>query len=319
MAYGFVAGNPAAVNATELLIGSFDQVKAGFIEVKHGKILWRNFLSDESLVTDIDPGAANYVYRPTDIIGTGDFVRGNPANIQQVAQVVGQVTVPILDAAVGATLLDADVRRAQFGFQTSLARDFGAIMRKAQDYHLERTFFFGNAAVAFNGFLNYPGITVIPGSAWTGSDPSPWVASLQNAIQAVWSGTLNVHLPNRILLSPAKYSMLTQAYVVGAGTAGVAVSAMKYLMENNVYTYQTGNLLKIEACRYLTGSGSTGGTNDRAIIYDDEPENHLMPFPMLFSMKQPVPIGLGSKLYAEYVFGSYNKVFPMATIYLDGI
>ena len=316
MAYSFSAAGASSVTATELVTGIYDQVAAAFVDVKYGEILWRKILPLESIKTDVNPGAMNYIYRSRDMRGMGQFVRGNPNNIPRVGQVIGQVSVPILDGAVGATLMDSDARRYAFGFpQSALAKDYGEIMRRAVEFHIERTFFFGNAAASFSAFIDYPSQHVISGSAWTGTDPTPWVKSLQDAIYYVYNATRTVHLPNRILLPPGKFSMLLAAYVIGSGPTGVAVSALEFLKTNNLYTALTGRPLVIEALRYLTNAG----TGDRAVIYEDKPDNLLMPFPMPYQLSQPVSIPLGVEMFAEYAFGSFNMPFPASMTYMDGI
>jgi hypothetical protein len=223
--------------------------------------------------------------------------------------------VPILDAAVGATLTDAEARRYQYGYQTALAKDYGEIMKQAAEYHVERTFFFGNAAAGFSSFLDYPTVSKIPSAAWAGTDPSAWVQDIQDALTTVWTTSKTVHMPDTIFLPPSRLSQLTTAYVIGAGAAGVAVSALEYLKKNNIYTVTTGKDLNIRALRYLEGAGVAGV--DRLIIAEMNPRNFVMPFPMPYQLSQPVPIPLGVDLFAEYIFGSFNVRYPSAMAYVD--
>jgi hypothetical protein len=314
MPYDFNTGGSAQVTATELITSVFDQVETGFYDALYPEILWRNVLPSESIKTDINPGAMNYVYRSRDIKGIGQFVNGDPNNIPRVGQTVGQVTVPILDAAVGATLTDAEARRYQFGYQTALAQDYGEIMKKSAEYHIERTFFFGDANAGFVPFLDYPTVDKIPTAVW-GTDPDVWVKQINDAITAVWTNSKTVHLPDTVFIPPGKFSQLTSAYVIGTGSVGVAVSAMEYLKTNNIYTAQTGKELNIKALRYLENAGVAGV--DRLIIMEWNPRNFVLPFPLAYQLAQPVPIPLGVDMFAEYIFGSFNVRFPMAMAYVD--
>lgn len=317
MPYDFSAGGHGQITAAELITSVFDQVESGFYDALYPEILWRSVLPEGSIKTDINPGAMNYVYRSRDVKGMGQFVQGDPKNIPRVGQVVGQVTVPILDAAVGATLTDAEARRYQFGYQSALAQDYGEIMKQAADYHIERTFFFGNAQAGFVPFLDYPTVDKIPADAWIGADPDAWVKEINDAITAVWTASKTIHLPDTVFLPPAKFSMLTAAYVIGAGSVGIAVSALEYLKKNNIYTAQTGKELNIKSLRYLEGAGPLGV--DRAIIMEWNPRNFVLPFPLAYQLAQPVPIPLGVEMYAEYIFGSFNVRYPGSMAYLDGI
>lgn len=318
MPYNFSQGGSGQITATELIVSVFDQVEAGFYDALYPEILWRDVLPEGSIKTDINPGASNYVYRSRDIKGMGQFVNGDVKNIPRVGQNVGQITVPILDAAVGATLTDAEARRYQFGYQTALAQDYGEIMKKAADYHIERTFFFGNAGAGFSSFLDYPTVTKIPlGTPWVVTDPATMVSSINDALTTVWTGSKTIHLPDTIFLPPAKFSMLTTAFVIGAGAVGVAISALEYLKKNNIYTANTGKELNIRTLRYLEGAGVAGV--DRAIIMEWNPRNFVLPFPLAYQLAQPVPIALGVDMFAEYIFGSFNVRYPSAMAYVDGL
>lgn len=318
MAYEFSKGGSSdRITATELVVGIYDQVEAQFFDAQYPELLWKTVIPAESIVTDIDPGAMNYIYRSRDIKGMGQFVNGDPRNIPRVGQVVGQVSVPILDAAVGSTVTDAEARRYAKGFQSALANDLGEVMKKAAEYHIERTVFFGNAAAGFVPFLDYPTVTKIPVDAWADSDPREWVRSINDAITAVWLASKTVHLPGRVYLPPGKFAMLTEAMVIGTGNVGVAVSALNYLKENNIYTATTGKQLEIIPLRYLTGAGVNGV--DRAIIMDWNPRNFVLPFPMAYQLAQPVPIALGVDTFAEYIFGSFNVRYTGAMAYVDGL
>lgn len=318
MPYSFSTGGSTSITATELVVSVYDQVEAGFYDALYPEILWRDVIPSASVKTDVNPGAINYIYRSRDIKGMGQFVNGDTRNIPRVGQVVGQVTVPILDAAVGAVVTDAEARRYQHGYQSALAQDLGEVMKKAADYHVERTFFFGNSNANFASFLNYTGVTVIPVTdAWASTTPRDWVASINDAIVSVWTASKTVHLPDTVFLPPAKFAMLTEAYVIGAGSVGVAVSALEYLKKNNIYTAQTGKELNIRSLRYLTGAGVDGV--DRAIVGEWNDRNFVMPFPLAYQLAQPVPIALGVEMFAEYIFGSFNMRYPMAMAYVDGI
>ena len=317
--YPFSAGGQTTVKASELVVSVFDQVDAAFFDVIYPEILWRDQLPEGSVKTDINPGAMNYVYRSRDIKGMGQFVLGDTANIPRVGQVVGQVSVPILDAAVGATLTDAEARRYAFGYQSALAQDYGEIMRKAVDYHVERVVFFGDAQAGFESYLDYSSLSIIPADGtFAATDPETWVTMLNGALTTVWENSKTVHMPDTIQLPISQFSMMQAAYVIGgAGGTGVAVSALEYLKKNNIHTAMTGKELKIEPLRYLAGAG-VGGV-DRAIIKQSDPRNFVLPFPMPYQLAQPVPIALGVDMFAEYIFGSFNVRYLGSMAYMDGI
>ena len=317
MPYDFDRNDGGGVKATELVVSIFDQVDSAFYDVLYPEILWREFIPAASVKTDIAPGAMNHVYRSRDTKGMGQFVQGDPRNIPRVGQVTSQITIPILDAAVGSTVTDAEARRYQYGYRSALAQDLGEVMKKAAEYHVERCYFFGDDLAGFQSYLDYPTVTKIPTDAWTGTDPSTWVAAINDAITTVWTTSKTVHFPNTVEMPPSLLALLTKAMVIGTGSVGVAVSvsALEYLRINNIYTVTTGKPLVIKPCRYLEAAGVAGA--DRIIIKEDNPRNFVMPFPLAYQLAQPVPIPLGVETFAEYIFGSYNVRYPGAMAYLD--
>jgi hypothetical protein len=227
------------------------------------------------------------------------------------------VTIPILDGAVGATLTNAEARRHDMAYASALAQDFGNAMRKASEYHVERSFFFGYAPGNFLPFLDYSNATKIPLSArWDDGTPMDWVKSINDSIIAQYTATDTVHLCGLVFLPPARFGQLTEAMVVGSGTVAVATSALEYLKKNNFYTAMTGKELDIRTLRYLTGAASVG---DRAIIMDWKPEHFILPFPMTYQLAQPVPVPLAVQMFAEYAFGSFNLPYSGAMAYIDGL
>lgn len=319
MSYDYTKGGSPNVTAAELVVSVFDQVDAGFYDVLYPELLWKEVIGKESVKTEINAGAMNYVYRSKDHKGMGQFVHGDVRNIPRVGMNVGQVQVPILDAAVGAVITDAEARRYQFGYQSALATDYGEVMKKASEYHVERTFFFGNEGANFEPFLDYPTVQKIAGTDWDTLNNQQIAEAINTFLTTVWVNSKTIHLPDTIWLPPAKFSRLTQGYVLGVGTGAtsVNVSILEFIRMNNIYTAQTQKPLKIKSLRYLEEAGV--GDTDRMIVMQDMPENQVLPFPLPYTLSQPVPIALGVELYSEYIFGSYHVRYPGAIAYVDGI
>lgn len=320
MAYDYLTGGSANVTASELVVGIFDQVDAGFYDVLYPELLWKEVIGAKSVKSDVNPGALNYTYRSRDIKGMGQFVQGDTKNIPRVGLTIGQVNVPILDAAVGAVITDAEARRYQFGHQSALAQDYGEVMKKASEYHVERTFFFGSPAANFDPYLDYPTVQKIASlDLWANLTNQEIAEEINTILTTVWTNSKTVHLPDYIELPPAKFSRLTEGYVLGVGTGAtsVNVSILEFIKTNNIYTAQTGKPLTIKALRYLEGAGVAGV--DRMIVKQNFASNFVLPFPLPYTLAQPVPIALGVELFSEYVFGSFHVRYPEAMAYVDGI
>lgn len=313
MSYSYTQGNAGTVTASELVVSIFDQIEAGFYDVKIPKVMWKEVIPAGSVKTDANPGAMNYGYRGRDKRGVGQFVMGDTRNIARVGQTVTQVLVPMNDAAVGAVVLDSDAERYKYGYQSSLSQDLASVMRTASEKHVERDTMFGNDLVGYEAFIDYSTVTVIPATAWTGTDPTAWVKAVQDAIVTQFNATKNEHLADTVYMPPSKMSMLLTGMVIGS--AGLAMTGLEFLKNNNMYTTMTGKPLNIQPLRYLGGAGTAGA--DRLILLDTKEENMLLPFPKPFQLATPVPIPLGVEVLAVYKFGSFNLRYPKAMYYVD--
>jgi hypothetical protein len=298
-------------------VSIFDQIDTAFVDVLYPEILWREFIPAASVKGDVNPGAQNYGYRSRDIKGMGQFVNGDVRNVPRVGQVVGQVTVPILYAAIGATLTDYEAMQYSYGMQSALANDLGDVMKRGTEYHVERTYFFGNTAAGFAPFLDYPTVAKSAMNAWANGTPGDWVDSINDLIVALYLASKTVHLPDTVFLPPAKIAMMMAPMTIGGAGNAIYTNALEYLKKNNFYTAMTGKELTVKSLRYLTGAGVN--SVDRCIVAEWNDRNFVLPFPMPYQLAQPVPIPLGVDMFAHYVFGSFHVKFPGAMIYGDGL
>ena len=117
------------------------------------------------------------------------------------------------------------------------------------------------------------------------------------------------------VIVPFNYGKDTVELETGTEDEAKFVSALKYLLENNIYTIVTGKTLNIKPLRYLEGAGVAGA--DRIIIEESLDRNFVMPFPLPYQLAQPVPVPLGVETFAEYIFGSFNVRYPGAMAYMD--
>lgn len=313
MPYDFSTGEGQGAKAMELLVSIYDQIDTQFYDIKRPELKWKEYIPSASIISDVNPGAHNYGYRSRDFRGMGQFVRGTANNIPRVAQGVDQILVPMLFGAVGAEISDGDAMEYSYGFQASLASDLAAVMKKAAEYHVERCVFFGDDLAGFLPFLDYPTVTTIAGTAWSGTDATVWIQQIFDAIATQWSATKTLHIADTVILPIALATKLSRATVIGS--TPVAMNAWEYLRTNSIYSINTGKPLNLKVLRYLDGNGVNGA--NRIILQDTNPENIAFPFPMAYQLAQPVPVLLGAQMAAMYKFGSFNLRYPMSMYYLD--
>lgn len=321
----FTYGGQANVNMQEIAFSIYTAVDSAFYDVEYPEHDWYKVVKEDQVLSDINAGATQYAFISRDRQGAAAF-RGQAENnnIPMVSQTAGSSTVPLCASNVGAKIDNEDARQYQMGFNGNLAQDLGECMRFACDNLVERTFFFGDDAVGFKGFMNFPGVTTLTAESgaagdtgWSKKTAAEMVKDINDGLAAVWTNSRGVFLPNTVFLPLEQFNLLaTTPYTLGA-SAAVFQSALDYVKKYNIYTNQRGKELEIIPIRYLKDANASG--KGRMILQDRSKRNQALPFPMGYTLQAPVPVPLGAEFYSEQKHGSYVIRQPLSTLYVDGI
>lgn len=322
----FTYGGQANVNMQEIAFSIYTAVDSAFYDVEYPEHDWYKVVKEDQVLSDINAGATQYAFISRDRQGAAAF-RGQAENnnIPMVSQTAGSSTVPLCASNVGAKIDNEDARQYQMGFNGNLAQDLGECMRFACDNLVERTVFFGDDAVGFKGFMNFPGVptsNAVSGAAggteWSKKTAAEMVKDINDGLAAVWTNSRGVFLPNTVFLPLEQFNLLaTTPYTLGA-SAAVFQSALDYVKKYNIYTNQRGKELEIIPIRYLKNANAFSDKG-RMILQDRSKRNQALPFPMGYTLQAPVPVPLGAEFYSEQKHGSYVIRQPLSTLYVDGI
>jgi hypothetical protein len=318
-------GNQPNVTASEIAFSIYASVDSAFYDVEYPEYDWVRVLAQDQIKTDINVGALNYQYLTRDTHGAAGFVGNSPSdNIPMVSQSIGSSIFPLAASAVGAEITNEDARQYAMGMNGELAQDLGEVMRKACDNLIETSFFFGAESVGFRGFLNYAGVAIQGAAAtgiggatqWAQKTAEQMVQDVNNSITYMWESTRGVMCPGHVYLPMAQFAALSNTPMVLGGTV-LAQSAIEYLKANNTFTAVRGRPLEIVSIRYLAGAGAAGV--DRMVVMDRNKRNQCLPFPMPYTLSQPIPAALSVKLFSEQKHGTFAVRQPMSMLYVDGI
>lgn len=318
----FSAGNPTDIVGFEIVQSSFEDIKARAYNVEYPQILWSSCIPGASIDREINVGARSASYIVKDRRGKAAFRSSKSRDIPQVGASLKKESVPIESSVVGATIDIEDIEAVAFGHQgMNLLTEYGEVMREASEKHIEEVFFFGDADIGYESYIDYSEIasSVVPdlgsGTEMINKTAEQVEADINNLISGVWVNSKQVFLPSRIELPPSQFSMLaTRKTGLGDHTN---TTMLEYIRKNNVYTAVTGQDLEIKTNRHFAGAGA-GGT-DRMRATDMKPENHWMPMPLDFQMLTPRDEQLETKLVARVKFGGYHIRQPLSSAYADGI
>jgi hypothetical protein len=317
-------GGQSNVKALDVAFSIHTDVDSRFYDAKYPDYEWPEILLPEQVTSNINAGATDYAYQTRDIHGAAAFIGNGPnSNIPMVGQSTGAVSVPLAVSAVGFRITNEDARQYTFGFNADLADTLGKAGRKACENLVETSIIFGNAALGFKPWINYPGITRFNapagaggGTAWAGKTPEEILADINHLLNTQWEGTKKLFLGTDIYLPMSNYSLIVEKPMV-IGGVGVAQSILSYMQANNLASKVKGRELRFFPSRYLADAGAGGAA--RMILMDRDAEYQALPWPMDYTLNQPVPEPLAAAWYAEQKFGSYHVRQPGSMLYMDGI
>jgi hypothetical protein len=136
----------------------------------------------------------------------------------------------------------------------------------------------------------------------------------------VWAASGWAIVPNRLLLPPADFGLISTQKVSTAGN----VSILKYIQENNILTTSGRGKLEIYPLKWLNGAGASGtiGTggagHDRMVAYTKDKDRVRFPMTML----QRTPVQYDSLWHKSTYFCRLGVVeFPYSITvgYADGL
>jgi len=299
-------------------------VASQMMDVKYPQYLWRKVINPDQRLTGIDPGAVNFAQPVRDTRGAAAFQAALPGdNVPTVGMSINNILTPLAVSNSSYVISDEDARQYRHAHRTSIVSDLSKAMRRAFENLTEASFFWGDPNVSFQPWLDYPDlptsmVAVGAGGStlWANKTGLEIVTDVQEAMLGMWTGSNTLFMPNRIFLPPKQYGII-QGTVLAIGNSPIAVSALKYLKENNIYTDQTGEPLEVIPIRYLVGSGS-GGT-DRMALQDTNREYQVVPFPLDVYFKPPIPTKRGAETVGEMKHGSLQVYQQGSLVYFDGI
>lgn len=311
----------AQTSGFEIVLSNFEHFESQFYDVLHEETHWKKAIPQASVETDIDGGATSTSYGTRDWSGQGQFAASQSGDVPTVGQNVAKpTTIPILVANVAAKISREDIRVYQHAHSGRLDSELPQVMRQACDRHVEGVFFFGDAAVGFDAWIDADSVPIVQaplnGGAtsrkWVDKTPDEILADVNSGISQVFTTTKEIHLPDTIFIPTAQF-----ADIAGRRITDTNMTVLEFIKKNNIYTATTGKELSIQSLPHLTAAGA--GATDRMVAIEMKPRNHKLPFPIPFTLLAPQEVGYDVHLLAEYKFGSYHNRYPLSMLYMDEI
>ena len=199
------------------------------------------------------------------------------------------------------------------------------VLQKKFQQDIDIQVYLGDTVLALTGLLNNPGVATNVAAA-TGSGSSTLFAAktpLQmltdfNAIgAAAWAASGYTVFPNKYLIPPTIYGVLTQLM----GTAG-GPSVLSYIRENSQAFQVNGTQPEIVPCKWCVGTnnGNVLGANATDMIVAYTQDYQYLRFPMVPLQGMPMQYdGIHQKRAYVSKLGSVEFVRNETIAYLTGV
>ena len=181
--------------------------------------------------------------------------------------------------------------------------------------HAQRVAYFGDSDRGLNGLLNNPAVTkYTPDFSWA-NDAGLARQFAQNLLRAVWVNSVEVHIPNVLLVSPSVFALMADTPSIVVANGAAYQSELAFLQENNIFTQLTGRPLTIKPLVQLEDASAAG--DQRMVAYELSDENLTMGMSISQRFLPPQPSDNFLVVPGEYKFGGCAIRYLGCIVYGD--
>ena len=266
--------------------------------------------------TSAHPFAQTVTYYSSDKFGQAGWINGNSDDIPMAGTERAQHKTSVYTAGIGYGWGWEEVNIAMM-LGIPLQSDDTAAARRAYEEMVDTVMLYGDEEKGFSGLIDNPGVTAVPAGVgeWdaTATDEDDILKDVNDALMGQYAGTAFTSLSDTLLLSIERLNLLATTRLGDTTT-----TVLKFLQENNTYTFQTGQRLTIRGIRGLSTAGESG--TQRMIAYRRSPQvlKAHIPMPHRFlPVYQDGP--LHWKVPGVFRLGGLDIRRPAEVRYVDGI
>jgi hypothetical protein len=187
-------------------------------------------------------------------------------------------------------------------------------LRVKHQMDVDEQVYVGDTDLGITGLVNNAAISPLGFStAWDDEAMTPKLIleDVNDFLNTAWAQTGYSVIPDRLLLPPLQFGLLTQP-VTDAGSE----SLLAYIARSCVSAQKNGRPLDIKPLKWLSGRGA--GSTDRAVAYSRN--KRFVRFPMVPLQRTPLEYrGLAQLCTYFGTLGEVEFVYPETVAYADGL
>lgn len=238
-----------------------------------------DFASLMEVNTDGDMWDVGTVFYSMDEVGRAEFLSGKGFDMPYASTLMNQHSQGYHLAGIGYEWTVQEMQRAA-KLGRSLSSDKAMAADKGSQAFLWSIAMTGNTPGVATSEKNWTGLVnnasapsaqvandgTGPSRLWSAKTPDLILRDINEALEAVTSGTKETHAANTLLLPTSSFQQIARTRM----TEGGSHTVMSFVRENNSYTAITGQPLTIRATRALETAGT--GSTKRLVAYDNSRE-----------------------------------------------
>lgn len=291
-------------NETAHLLKQLEYVKTQTYDIQYGPLKALQFCPVDPAA---DPAAESITYRQWDEFEMAKIIANYADDLPLVDVAVKEFTSPVKSLGAAYQWSVQDLRRsAMAGSQLDLRRARAA--RMAIERKIDELVAFGDSASGLPGMLNNANvaINVLPHvGAWTGLTPAQIIANLNDMAQTVITSTLEVFVPDTILLDTVSFGHIAQTPIATDNQTTI----LRSFLANNPY------IKNIDQWSKLNTAGA--GSIRRSVTYFRDPVVLQYNLPLPFEQFPPQARNLSFVVPCHARAGGVEIHYPLAMSYAD--
>jgi hypothetical protein len=296
----------------------FVTAQTSYIERQVNEIVYPDIMYPT--LVPIDNSAPEWIksvtYFSSDKFGRANWINGNADDIPRAGTARTKYETEVHMAGIGYGYGLEEINQARL-LGIPLEAEDAMAARRAYEEMMERVAMTGDTAKNFTGLLNGTGVPVssnISGKLWSAATPQEILGDINGAIIGQFSGTQYTSMADTVLLPYTRFLSLGSRMVSNDST----VSILNWLLQNNVYTVQTGRALTVRGVRQLETAGSGGVP--RMVAYRRDPMVVKMHVPMPHRFLPAFQAGpMRVEVPGIFRLGGVDWRRPKEACYVDGI
>lgn len=303
--------------ALTFLVAQTTFIEPTVVRIKYPELNYKEFVPIENAG---DEWAKSITFFSLDVVGQANWFHAEARDIPNADAILAKHEQGIEMAGIGYHYNLEELAMAMKVPNLNLTNEKAMAARRAYEEFCHNVAMYGDSRKAWYGLTNHVAPPIINVThtwnyymAQTTPQPQNILQDINAILTGVWQSSLTVEMANTVLLPLQAMALLAMVQL-----PQTTMNLLSWLMQNNIYTQETGGQLLIRGVRGLDTASATG--SGRAIVYRRDPTVLKMHVPMPHKFLPALQTGpIRFDVPGIFRLGGLEVRLPGAIRYVDGI